>query len=42
MIVASVGLFESWPLVTDGEWPQRIGTRGEHEYFIKERPDDEG
>lgn len=41
-IVASDGSFESRPLPSQGEWSHRFRTRGEHEYFIKERPETKG
>ncbi len=41
-IVASDSSFESGPLGTHGEWSYRFGTRGEHEYFIKEHPETKG
>lgn len=41
-IVAEDGSFESWPLGPHGEWSHRFGKRGDHVYFLEERPETRG
>lgn len=41
-IVAADGSFESWPLGPHGEWSHRFTKRGEHTYFLEQRPETRG
>jgi len=41
-VVAVDGSFESRPLARGGEWSHRFVTNGQHEYFLKERPETKG
>ena len=42
VVVAADGSFESWELGHHGEWSHRFETRGEQEYFVKQRPETRG